>query len=121
MSGRVYLARSKLLGNLTDTLSSLTLERRSYVLETLVHHTASGGQYERLRSLFANDAWMQARVTGSRYVYSGFINDLNVAWAALGALENTAVDRFSTVLVDYVRLAVISSSITSLSHLPINL
>jgi hypothetical protein len=109
------------MSNFTDALTSLPLERRTYVLETLVHHTANGGQYDRLRSLFADHAWMRARITGDRYVYSGFINDLDVAWAALGTSGNTSVDKLSRVLVDYARLGIINSSITSLSHLPINL
>ena len=94
--------------------------RQQYGLEHLAEHLKQAQQYERLRLLFAGDEWMRIRVSGSNFIYSGFVNDLDIAWAAFGEADNTARESV-TALSDYVRLGLIASSVTSLSTRPINL
>src|SRR5215218_5525592 len=88
--------------------------RQQYGLEHLAEHLQQAQQYERLRLLFADDEWMRIRVSGSSFMYSGFVNDLEIAWAAFGEADNTTNVQ-ATALSDYVRLGLIESSITSLS------
>lgn len=102
-----------------STSNQLTA-RQQYGLEHLAEHLKQAQQYERLRLLFAGDEWMRRRVSGSNFVYSGFVNDLEIAWAAFGEADKTAHARV-TALSDYVRLGLIGSSVTSLSTRPINL
>src|ERR1051325_1001039 len=91
--------------------------RQQYGLEHLAEHLKQAQQYERLRLLFAGDEWMRIRVSGSNFMYSGFVNDLEVAWAAFGEADRTARESVTT-LSEYVRLGLIASSVTSLSTRP---
>ena len=102
-----------------STSNQLTA-RQQYGLEHLAEHLKQAQQYERLRLLFASDEWMRIRVTGSDFMYSGFLNDLEIAWAAFSEADETA-HACVTSLSTYIRLDMIGSSITSLSTRPINL
>lgn len=104
----------------TEYTSNAT-DKWQYGLEELAQHLRRAQQRSRLRSLFADDRWMRMRVTSSAYVYSGFVQDVGVAWAALNEAENDTGNEHTNTLSDYVRLGLIESSVSSLSTRPINL
>src|SRR5947209_20416269 len=98
----------------SPSISNQLTARQQYGLEHLAEHLKQAQQYERLRLLFAGDEWMRIRVSGNNFVYTGFVHDLEIAWAAYGEADEAAHSRV-TGLSDYVRLGLIGSSITSLS------
>jgi hypothetical protein len=105
----------------SPSTSSQLSARQQYGLEHLAEHLKQAQQYERLRLLFAGDEWMRIRVAGNNFMYSGFVNDLEIAWAAFGEADATVTHACVTALSDFVRLGLIGSSVTSLSTRPINL
>lgn len=88
-----------------------------YLYDHLAYHLHSAGQDEELHVLFENDAWLKARFQQCGYTYDGFLTDLEMAWTAAQALEETdcAAGRPMTTLVRQVRYGLLSSSIVSLS------
>lgn len=90
----------------------------SYGLRNLAAHLDSAGQVERLHELITN-AWMQARVSGDGYRYSGFIADLLRAWErahteAVRQIESN--DAEFTSFATCFGYALIRTSIRSLSR-----
>jgi hypothetical protein len=98
-----------------------TTERRQYSLDSLAYHLSLSKQYKKLQSLFDNDYWMHMRVTTNNYTYLGFVNDLEIAWASLQEMDEESTAASEITFSHYVRLGLISSSITSRSNVPVNL
>lgn len=93
-----------------------------YLYDHLVYHLDQLAASEtraaaESRSLFADDAWLQARVSGAGYLYDGYLADLDVVWKrahqeTLGQIEaGEAPEAFAGC----VRYALIRTSINSLS------
>lgn len=51
-----------------------------YLYEHLTFHLHALSAASELRDLFANQHWLQARVTQSDYAYNGYLEDLSYAW-----------------------------------------
>jgi len=82
-----------------------------YLWGNLAFHLVEVGNYDELRSLFANDQWFQARVIRDGYIYSGYLSDLTMAWemADQRASEN------ESYLADCFHYGLIQTSINSLA------
>jgi hypothetical protein len=70
-----------------------------------------------LKSLFANDSWLHARVPQSNYDYDGYIADLMFAWqhAHKQCLAQIEAGQSPLALVDCIRYALMRTSINSLA------
>jgi hypothetical protein len=99
---------------LIEKLDALDAERRRYTLETLAAHLDAAGRYGRLQSLFAGSDWMQARVRSNGFRYDGYLDD--VAIGSRSARRRVAADEAS--LVQTLRLALVSTTVTSLAASP---
>jgi TIR domain len=102
---------SSTMASLTEKLDSLDAERRRYTLETLAGHLDAAGQHGRLQSLFASSDWMHARVRSDRFRYDGYLEDVAIGFR--NARGRVAADE--ACLVQALRLALISSTVTSLA------
>ena len=99
-------------------IAALPEEKRRYTLETLASHLAAADRYDRLRTLFDDDAWLHARVEYGGFAYDGYLADLALAWdrfaqprARAGAEDESA----TAALADVVRFALIRSSLNSVA------
>ncbi|MDP9219148.1 MAG: hypothetical protein M3P23_01235, partial [Actinomycetota bacterium] len=99
------------MATLTEKLDSLDAERRRYTLETLAGHLDAAGQSGRLQSLFASPDWMRARVRSNGFRYDGYLDDVAVGFR--NARRWVAADEAG--LVQTLRLALVSSTVTSLA------
>src|SRR3954454_5658021 len=97
--------------NLTEKLDSLDPGRRSYTLRTLAGHLYAAGHTDRLQSLFADTDWLYARVGSYRDRYEGYLDDLALGFR--NARRQVGADE--ALLVQAVRLALISSTVASLA------
>jgi hypothetical protein len=70
-----------------------------------------------LRSLFADQSWMNVRVPQSRYLYDGYLADLDVVWRRAHAEAHRQIDAGEepVAIGDCVRYALIRTSINSLA------
>ncbi|MBE7557270.1 MAG: hypothetical protein HS126_40050 [Anaerolineales bacterium] len=106
------------MSSLLERLKTLDSERQRYILETLADHLNEAGQYDHLRALFDNDAWMHARFEGSGYIYDGYIKDLMPAWqenAHQQALQQIEAGEEPTAIAYCVRYALIRTTINSIA------
>ena len=93
----------------------------AYGLNNLATHLYCGEQFDRLRELIS-EPWMIARFDGYGYSYGGFAADVMLAWQQTHqeALQHINAGEEPAVIADCVRLALIYTSINSLSgnHVP---
>ena len=94
------------MSNLLDRLNSMSVERRSYTLQTLTQHLSQAEQYEHLHALLTYD-WMRIRVENDGH-YGGFLKDVDLASDSVHQAEHPQVEL-------YIRYALMQSSIKSLA------
>ncbi|MEV2241090.1 hypothetical protein [Micromonospora sp. NPDC049891] len=80
----------------------------------LATYLSRAGNVERLLRLFADDHWLQRRVSPETRQWEAYARDLALAWEAL---EENLTDRPGAI-VDCVRLAVIRSTLTTVEDFP---
>src|SRR4051812_24643821 len=93
-------------------------EKQQFILNQLAYHLRRAQHYDRLRLLFADDAWLHARFEGGGYNYDGYLADLLLAWES--AQEQTAHELESgqepSAFVDCLRYVLIRTSINSIAE-----
>ena len=84
----------------------------AYHLDAVADHDPVAG--EELRSLFADQAWMNVRVPQSRYLYDGYLADLDVVWRRAHAEAHRQIDAGEepAAIGDCVRYALIGRAST---------
>jgi hypothetical protein len=94
-----------------------------YLYNHLAYHLDAVVAYEpraaeELRNLFADQSWMTVRVAQSKYLYNGYLADLELVWhsAHTEAKRQINADQEPRAIADCVRYALIRSSINSLSQ-----
>lgn len=95
-----------------------TIDDRGYLYSFLAYHLHEAGREDELQALFADQNWMHARVVRDGYTYTGYLQDLNVAWEQVAyrtALKQINAGNEPTTLADCVRYSLIHTSINSLA------
>ncbi|RNC70124.1 MAG: toll/interleukin-1 receptor domain-containing protein [Desulfuromonadales bacterium] len=82
-----------------------------YFFQHLAYHLAETNNYDELRSLFADQNWMNARVPADGWVYDGYVADLTVAWE----MADGKVAEDEAYFTDCFRYVLIRTSINSLA------
>jgi hypothetical protein len=107
--------KERRVGDLRARIAALDEEQRCYTLENLASHLAAADQYNRLRTLFDDDAWLHARVEYSGFSYDA---DLALAWdhfAQPRARAEAEQGDVPVALSDVVRFALIRTSLNSVA------
>ena len=91
--------------------------KSAYALKHFAAHLYEAEKWIELQGLFANDAWLQGRVANDGYQYSGYLDDLQRAWehAYQECRAQIETGQPLTKIVDCIHLALIQTSINSLS------
>lgn len=90
-----------------------------YLWDHLAYHLHAAGRDDELKALFEDQGWMHARVARDGYTFSGYLQDLNIAWEHVAhktALAQIDAGSEPTALADCVRYALIHTSINSLAE-----
>ncbi len=85
--------------------------KEPYLWDHLAYHLSNSENYNELRSLFANDGWLHARIPQSGYIYSGYLADLAVTWE----MVNDRLADGETYMADCFHYGLIRTSINSLA------
>ena len=88
-----------------------------YLYAHLVYHLDAIGDYEALKPLFADVAWMHTRVEADEYVYDGYLADLSIVWARTQAVAVSLQTETPLPLAaaDCVHYALIHTSVNALA------
>lgn len=90
--------------------------KEPYLWDYLAYHLTQAGNDDELRSLFADDQWLNARVAQNGFTYSGYLSDLSLMWNTADAktLEN------ANYFADSFHCGLIRTSINSIAenHVP---
>ncbi|MCB0164028.1 MAG: hypothetical protein KDI79_07380, partial [Anaerolineae bacterium] len=86
----------------------------TYHLDALANHNKFAVQ--ELHQLFADDAWLQVRITTDDFRYDGYLADLELAWqqAEQTARLQIEVEQPLTAIIEIVRCALIESTINTM-------
>ncbi|MBN2006084.1 MAG: hypothetical protein JXA21_22190 [Anaerolineae bacterium] len=88
-----------------------------YFYAHLAYHLDAIGDYSALQALFANDAWLRARVSHDNYAYDGYLMDLVLAWehAQDLAIHQIADWQPPLAVAECIHYALIHTTINSLA------
>ena len=109
-----YRATKEGQGWHTATDDGYLYDHLAYHLDALADHDDEAAN--ELRALFADDAWLHARVPADDYRYDGYLTDLTRAWQRAQAIAKQQVteEQQPLAVVDCLHCAVIHTSINSL-------
>jgi hypothetical protein len=94
-----------------------TVADDGYLYSHLVYHLEAVEDFPSIRTLFADQAWMQARVPASDYLYDGYLRDLDAFWrdAETRTLAESRAGQPIVAFADALRCALIHTSVNSLA------
>lgn len=93
-------------------LSENSSEVHQYLFKNFASHLFQAGAENALFQLFADQKWMKGRFQNGNFMYDGYLDDIEIAWLALGTL-NPSYDQ----MLQGLRLSLISSSLNSVSSI----
>ena len=93
-----------------------TAQDDGYLYDHLVYHLKAVEAHDEIRALFADHAWLLARVSQSGQ-YDAYLADLDTAWQLSTEEANRQIvaGKEATALLDCIRYALIQTSINSIA------
>lgn len=114
-----FARHTRLLNNYNSTRRDWhTLQDDGYLYDHLIYHLQAAKDYSAIQGLFKNQAWMYVRFERDNYTYTGYLQDLMIAWRNIShktALAQIESGQEPTALANCIRYALIHGSINSLA------